>query len=532
MKLVEIRDLDGPNIFLLEPAIKVEFAIESDQDSRAAAVFLSGDDFGVALMEMVDRLHERAGLEPPNTVVAPMEVDGNVSLAFGWSNRRAGRAIGRAIASLAIGESVDLDQVVAAVVDAVSHPVDGDEPDLIRDADRHIPAVGITATNGKTTTTRLMAHIATNAGKTAGWCTTSGVFIAGEEVLEGDYTGPAGARRVLLDPSVEIALLETARGGILLRGLGYESNDVSIFINVSADHLGLLGIETVHGLAMTKSVVTAVTRSSGAVVLNADDPLVWQFASSRPAPVVAVSKNPESEVIREHRASGGSALVLESGELVWFANGARQVVIAIESIPITYGGRAMHMLENAMHAAAGALALGFTIEEVRSGLETFRSDATSNPGRLNLFTTPGGTRVLVDFAHNEAGVEHLLTLATSMLAGEGVLRTVAGSAGDRTDETIRSMIQMAARASRGGVYLRETSKYLRGRASNDALVELYASALSDVGAAAIGVWPSELDATRQAVEDSGADDVVAIMAYEQSSIVRDWLVSIGATTDA
>ena len=532
MHVVEIRDLDGPNVFLLKPAIKVEFRSEDEADETVTAQRLDGgDDLGGSLVAVVDMLHERAGIEGVDVVVTPMELPGHLSVAFGWSNRRAGRLIGQAIAALATGESIDVDAVTAEVADAVAHPVESDAPELITDVMRRVPAIGITGTNGKTTTTRLLAHIATTAGRVAGWCTTSGVFVAGEEVLQGDYTGPAGARRVLLDPSVEVAMLETARGGILLRGLGYESNDVSIFINVSPDHLGLLGIETVQGLAITKSVVSAVTRPDGAAVMNADDPLVWQFALTRQAPVVAVSRHPESDIVLDHLAQKGTALILEDGAYVWYKDGVRSVLIDSADVPITFGGRAMHMVENAMHASAGALSLGFNFDEVREGLRTFKGDASSNPGRLNMYRTATGAQVLVDFAHNEAGVEHLLELASSCLGSGGVLRTVAGSAGDRPDESIRAMIQMSARASTGGVYLRETKKYLRGRESNDALNELYTEALKDVGAVATGIWPTELEATQQAIADSGAGDVVAIMAYEQAGAIRDWLLETGATTD-
>jgi cyanophycin synthetase len=532
MKLVEIRDLDGPNVFLLKPAIKIEFSSEDEEDERAAATRLGeGEDIGAGLIALIDSLHERAGIPGPDVVVVPMETDQHFSVAFSWENRRAARAIAEAAASLTLGDHVDLDACLERAASAVATPNDDDSPELITDSERRIPTIGITATNGKTTTTRLLAHLARTAGLVAGWCTTSGVFIDGEQVLEGDYTGPSGAQRVLRDPKVEIALLETARGGILLRGLGYESNDVSIFINVSADHLGLLGIWTVQGLAMTKSTVSAVTRPNGAVVLNADDPLVWQFADSRPAPVVAVSRNPSGAIARNHVEHGGTALLLEDGEFIWHRNGEITSVIAAEEIPITFSGRAMHMVENAMHATAGALAIGLEIESIRTGLRTFRGDARSNPGRLNLYRTPEGVKVLIDFAHNEAGVGHLLTLAASLVEPGGVLRTVAGSAGDRPDESIKAMVRMAAEASDGGVYLRGTQKYLRGRASNEALSQLYYDALAEAGREAAGHWETEFDAAQHAVEDSRAGDVVAIMAYEQGAAIRDWLGSSGAVAE-
>lgn len=532
MKLVEIRELDGPNVFLLKPAIKIEFSSSSEAAEINAASRLNGDgDVGAALMDTIDSLHERAGLEGPDIVVARMEIENRFSAAFSWTNRRAARAIAEVVADMTLGNPVNLDETFERVNEAVAHPCESDRPEMITDAERLVPAIGITATNGKTTTTRLLAHLARTAGLTPGLCTTSGVFIDREKVLDGDYTGPAGAQRVLHDPKVEIALLETARGGILLRGLGYESNDVSIFINVSPDHLGLLGIMTVQGLALTKSTVTTVTRPDGAVVLNADDPLVWQFASTRPAPVVAVSRQPEGDVIKRHLASGATALVLEEEAFVWYHAGERQVVTEVDLVPMTFGGWAMHMVENAMHATAGALAAGIAIEHVREGLRTFRNDAESNPGRLNLYKTSSGARVLIDFAHNEAGVEHMLSLASSLVAAGGKLRTVAGSAGDRPDESIRAMVQMSAEASNGGVYLRGTRKYLRGRESNEVLNQIYFDALREIEQEAVGLWETELEASQRAIEDAAAGDVVAIMAYEQGSEIREWLLSTGAEAE-
>ena len=169
MHVVEIRDLDGPNVFLLKPAIKVEFRSENKADELATARRLDGgNDLGGSLLAVVDMLHERAGIEGVDVVVTPMELPGHLSVAFSWRNRRAGRLIGQAIAALAMGESIDIDAVAAEVADFVAHPVESDAPELITDAMRRVPAIGITGTNGKTTTTRLLAHIATTAGRVAG----------------------------------------------------------------------------------------------------------------------------------------------------------------------------------------------------------------------------------------------------------------------------------------------------------------------------------------------------------------------------
>jgi cyanophycin synthetase len=353
------------------------------------------------------------------------------------------------------------------------------------------------------------------------------VFIAGQCVLDGDYTGPAGARRVLLDESVDVAVLETARGGILLRGLGYESNDVSVFINVSADHLGLLGVHSVERLALVKSTVIAVTKPDGFAVLNAEDPLVWGLRDATQARVVAVSQHPSARVIEPHLRFGGVAMVLQDGLLVWRDGEQATELLPVGEIPVTYGGRAAHMVENALHAAAAAIALGLSPDVVAAGLRTFTSSAESNPGRLNAYRHRDGT-VLLDFAHNEAGLTHLLHLARSLVEGEGRVLSVIGSAGDRPDVSIRGMAQIAGELA-DAVYARETSKYLRGRAGNDELNELYLQGLKDAGKEPVAIYPSELDAIKAAVGDMQAGDVVVSMSYEQGAASRQWLLDNGAT---
>jgi cyanophycin synthetase len=174
---------------------------------------------------------------------------------------------------------------------------------MITDAERRIPAIAVTGTNGKTTTTRLIGHMFMQQGKHVGWSSTSGVYIDGEEVIAGDYSGPSGARRVLTDPSVEVAVLETARGGILLRGLACESNDVSVFTNISGDHLNLHGVRTVEGLAEVKAVVVHTTRPDGVAVLNADDPLVMSATRDTRAGPLLFALDENNAAVARHRAS-------------------------------------------------------------------------------------------------------------------------------------------------------------------------------------------------------------------------------------
>jgi cyanophycin synthetase len=531
MKLIEIRELDGPNIFLLTPAIKIEFLFEPEDDVNALTAHLGtgsgGDgDLGSAWLALIDRLHGDAGLESPSAIVTELEQEDHVAVAFSWRHRRAAKAIAGLVVRASLGGEIDFALAASQIAGIAESYEDSDRPEMILDAERTIPTIGITGTNGKTTTTRLLAHIVSTAGKRPGWCSTAGVYIDGECVLEGDYTGPAGARRVLLDPEVDVAVLETARGGILLRGLGYESNDVSVFTNVSADHLGLLGVETVEGLATVKQTVIAVTQPTGHAVLNIDDPLVWASREATRATVFAVSPRGENREIDSHIDLGLPALTIDDGQLLYWQYGESRPVVAIDEIPITYGGRAAHMVENALCATAAAIALGIDLTTIAAALRSFTSSADSNPGRLNAYQLNGAT-VLLDYAHNEAGLTHLLNLARGLVSGTGIVRAVIGAAGDRTDESIVELGRLAGTLS-DAVYIRETTKFLRGRESNAALNALYVKGLEAANVKPAGIFPSELDAIKAAVSDTANGDVVATMSYEQGAEARAWLIDQGA----
>src|SRR5215211_5658800 len=271
MDLVEIRDLDGPNIFLLEPAIKLEIAVTGD-DSRdpgalARRLGLAGSaktaeaTVGELLRRSVVDLHERSGAPAPRTVVESLETPGRLAVAFGWDHRGFAMQVAEAVGDAVVGKQLDVPVIVAGLRGLREEIGEDDRPALVTDADRKVRAIAVTGTNGKTTTTRLIAHTLRTVGLHVGWCSSSGVYVDGREVVHGDYSGPGGARRVLLEPGLDAGVLETARGGILLRGLAYQSNDVSVFTNVSADHLELQGVRTVEGLARVKSAVVRVTKA-------------------------------------------------------------------------------------------------------------------------------------------------------------------------------------------------------------------------------------------------------------------------------
>jgi len=553
MRLVEIRDLDGPNLFLLQPAIKLELAVEAldlgadgitalaarleplgvSDDEADEGPAAGGDALGALLGDALVALHERVGEPEPEVVWEALETPGHHALAFGWRRRAFAVAAAELLAALATGEAVpaDLHAAVEALRAPLADRVDDpeDRPHWLRDAERdrrRFPVIAVTGTNGKTTTTRLIAHVLRRTGRRVGWTTTAGVYVEGELVLEGDYTGPAGAWRLFEEPGLDVAVLETARGGILLRGLAFESADVGVLTNVSGDHLGLHGIRTVDGLAKVKSTVLRVTRPEGYAVMNADDPRIRGLGGGIHASPFWVTQDPRNPTVAAHVAAGGRALMVRDGVVVEVQRGGEMPVAETAAVPITFGGRARHMVENVLCAAAACLALGLRREEVAAGLADFGTDPAHNPGRLHVYDV-GGATVILDYAHNEVGLGHLLRLAEGFRGEGGRLTAIVGTAGDRSDAALRELGRLAAEAS-DRVIVKETRRYLRGRAS---AAEMNACFLDGIAAAAPPppheIAPGELEALDLALADLAAGDVVAMMTIEEGAAAREKLAAVG-----
>jgi cyanophycin synthetase len=325
---------------------------------------------------------------------------------------------------------------------------------------------------------------------------------------------------VIEDPNVDVGVLETARGGILLRGVAYESNDVSVFTNISGDHLDLQGIRTVEGLAQAKSVVVAVTRPDGVAVLNADDGLVMDACRGYAAWKLLVTQRDDNPEVRSHVAGGGRALVVENGRVVYYEAGEQSDLMEIGEIPIAFGGRAKHMIENALCAAGAALGIGLSIDQVRAGLHSFANSPDQNQGRLNTFSI-NGVAVVLDYAHNEAGLSYLLDFARFDVQSGGRLISVIGTAGDRTDQSLFELGRIAG-ANSELVIVKGTQRYLRGRAIEE-MFSLYLRGLAAAHASAAAIEPSELDAVKKAIELAQAGDAIAIMAHEQTAEIVDYL---------
>lgn len=303
-----------------------------------------------------------------------------------------------------------------------------------------VPIVAITGTNGKTTTTRLIAHIFRQTGQMVGYTTTDGTYIGDYLVEPGDNTGPQSAQLILQDPTVELAVLESARGGILRSGLAFSACDVGVVLNVAADHLGIGDIDTIEQMARLKSVVAEAVMPNGYAILNADDPLVSDMAEQVKAQVAYFSMQPDNSIVRAHTQQGGLAAVYENGYLSILKGDWTLRIDQAVNVPLTLAGRAPFMIANALAASLAAFAQGVRIEDIRSALATFQASTKQTPGRMNLFNL-GKFHALIDYAHNPHSYEALAGFVKNW-PGERV--GVVGGPGDRRDEDFVTLGKLSA----------------------------------------------------------------------------------------
>ncbi len=341
-------------------------------------------------------------------------------------------------------------------------------------SDGRIPIIAVTGTNGKTTTTRLTAHICKTAGRKVGYTTSDGVYIQNQLMMKGDCTGPLSAQFVLRDPTVDFAVLECARGGLLKAGLAFQNCNVSIVTNVTADHLGLGGIDSLEQMARVKAVIPETTFNHGFAILNADDDLVYNMHKGLSCNVAYFSMDEMNPRIQEHCNKGGYAVVFENGYVSILKGTWKIRVIKVSEIPITYGGKAVHNIMNTLPAVlATYLFKDISIEDIRTALTTFVPSPSQTPGRLNLFEFKH-FKFLVDFAHNPAGLELLCDFVGKM-DGSPKVGIISGT-GDRRDEDIRELGRISGR-SFDEIIIRQ-DKNLRGRTAEE-IVNLLVEGIND-----------------------------------------------------
>jgi cyanophycin synthetase len=564
VRLIEIRLLEGPNVYRLVPVVKVEVSVGRTRAWHGTRTPADG-----SLVRLARTVPVREWPDAIADIVAwtrrlridhgehagPVEVHrasdaGRWVVTWPWDGAERARTIAEAAfeltsRSVSAGRRVRLTGTQARLVDRWTERIasaSATPPAWIRDPERRLPVVSITGTNGKSTVTRLITHILLLAGRQVGTTTSDGILVDERLVDSGDWTGPGGAAAVLRRSDVDVAVLETARGGLVLRGMGYESNDASVFTNVSSDHLDLQGIHTLPELAEVKATICRVTKPDGWVILNADDPLVAAVARRVHARVAFFSLDPDaSPLIRRHRRAGGRGYGLRRRRLVEFEGPLEREIIEVADLPVALGGLARYNVANALAAAGGARALGASIEQVANGLRDFRPSAELSPGRLNLYRL-GHRVVIVDFAHNEAGTEAILEVAAA-IAGGAAGRTspvtaIIGTAGDRPEDTFRGIGRIAAeRAQR--VAIKETLGYLRGRDRAEIVASLR-DGIREGGLDpdAVPVYETETRALEAELVGSGAaaagdgrpdaPRVVVLFCHEEREAVFALLERLGA----
>jgi len=384
---------------------------------------------------------------------------------------------------------------------------------------KRVPIAAITGTNGKTTTSRMLAHVLKMTGFTVGMTSTDGVYIDGKLTVSGDMTGPTSAHMILRDPSIDAAVMETARGGLLRSGLGYRRCNVACCLNVSADHLGLRGIDTLEQLAEVKRVPIEIARD--AAVLNADDPLCLQMADyTEAARLCYVTMNPSHALVKQHIRAGGQAFVLEqamNGHMITIYDGeAHTPLLWTHLIPATIEGRAMHNVQNAMFAAALAYNMDIGIEDIQHGLRTFDSTFFQAPGRMNIYNEHP-FKVILDYAHNAAAVKAICDLVDRFDV-EGRRIAVLAAPGDRRDQDIHKIASIAA--GHFDHYICRCDDNRRGRGDDEVAIMLKETLLKEgVAASAIEVVPDEQEATRHALEIAATNDLVLVLG---DNVNRSW----------
>ncbi|MFD7157288.1 Mur ligase family protein [Kribbella sp. NPDC059898] len=543
--LVELRVLDGANLYFSRAAVKLTLDLTSLVDAPAPAAKAYAQAIGLGATRpgrigsgfrqrfairvvghVVRRIARTAGIGRIGVRVRPESDVRRLVVAFPWAHEGRARALGAAIVEVldAFGAD-DLGDLITAVGERVRDEPPGNPPPTLRPK---VPVVAVTGTNGKTTTSRMIAHIGRAADLHVGWCSTDGVYFDGELIKYGDFSGPSGAAQVLSRPGIQLAVVETARGGILRRGVGVAYNDVSVVTNVTADHLGLGGIDTIDQLAEVKAVITQITRPRGWCVVNGDDPRTFAMRLGSPAKCWVFSRDPDSPSIRTVLDEGGRATTVLDGFVTVLENARDpEPLLKVVDVPMTLSGLSHYNVENTLAAASAALGLGLPRAAVIEGLSTF-APSENNPGRMNMYSLRDFT-VVIDLAHNEAGLEALIEIMNGVKPEGGRLMLALGSPGDRADDMVAALGAMGARAT-DRVAIGHKSDYLRGRPPAE-LEAVFRAGAASVGVEDVPAFPTELAAAQALVAEARAGDVVAVMSLQDRASLDAWLRSEGATVD-
>jgi cyanophycin synthetase len=558
MDFVDARRLTGPNAVFDGVGSVLDVACSAEEADRLMPVWA----------EQVGRMLE--SLDWPSAEFAFRRLEGGISLAFSapidqlyaaseineWAWAASAFELGET------GDQPDFDEACAAIRSAAAEEAnvelmwlvdeagtngktllwDDDEvsvglgkwsrtwpvreiPDALPWDDlRDIPVGIVTGTNGKTTSVRLAKHILRTAGHDVGVSCTDWIAVNEDIIDRDDWSGPGGARAVLRQQGIDAAILETARGGLLRRGLGVERADAALITNVSEDHLGDFGSRSLGELLDIKWVVSHAVREAGRLVLNADDGMLADKAAAYGGDIVWFGLEPAAALIRAHVESGGTAFVLDEGELCRVDEQGRRPICAAADVPIAMGGAARHNVANALAAAALTSCMGISLDDIGTGLKTMRQD--ENPGRCNLYSLDG-FNVLVDFAHNPAAMAALFDMARAIPAERRVL--CFGQAGDRTDDLIRELARDAWAIGLDRIIVSELPKYHRGREHGDVFRIIRDELLAcGADAAQIAHHEEELASFEDAIGWARPGDLVIMLALGGARPVQDRLSELGA----
>ena len=380
-----------------------------------------------------------------------------------------------------------------------------------------IPIIAISGTNGKTTTTRLIAHIAKMNGYRVGYTTSDGVYIQNRLLMAGDCTGPASAEFVLKDPTVNFAVLESARGGLLRAGLGFKHCDIGIVTNVAADHLGLKGIHTIEQLAKVKGVIPETVLPNGYAILNADDDLVYEMRRTVNCNVALFSMDEHNPRIKALQRLHGITAIYENGYVTICRGEWKMRVMKADEIPLTYKGKATFMIQNVLPAILAANIQGISIEDMKAGLETFIPSASQTPGRLNLFEFKNFT-ILLDYAHNPAGMLALKNFTDTIEASVKV--GIIAGVGDRREEDTNQIGSIAAEMF-DEIIIRQ-DKQLRGRTEEELIKMLHDGIKMVNPNKKTTIIPSEKEAINFAVQHAVKGSLIVLC----SDVIPDALALV------
>ncbi|MFW5790718.1 MAG: cyanophycin synthetase [Bacillota bacterium] len=383
-----------------------------------------------------------------------------------------------------------------------------------------VPIIAVTGTNGKTTTVRLIAHILGLSGNTVGMTSTDAVVIDNIPVLEGDFSGPAGARAVLTDATIDHAVLEVARGGILRRGLGYSRADIGVLLNVSSDHLGEGGIDTLEDLARLKSTVIEAVKPDGHAVINADDPLVLACQEKTRARPVLFSINPDNPALQDNLDKGNMNILYQDGNIVIEKEGWRSVVAKANEIPITFGGKAIFNIKNVLAAVAAVSALGLNARQIRAGLVSFSASLGQSPGRMNIIEIED-YKVVIDYGHNIGAIRATGDFIKSLSSGR-IIRMASGT-GNRRDEDIIEYGQTLAQYY-DHIIISDPDPRNRKVGETAELVRqgLLAGGFKDD---MIDIILDEREATKTALDMAREDDLIVLQADNIDQVISDVLAA-------